>query len=51
MEMNFKPLLGRDVEIVFLLIQGKVMGLVKQTMKEEVAPQRQGLSPKRVRKG
>lgn len=30
-EINFKPLLAQeDLEIVFLLVQGKVVGLVKQ---------------------
>jgi hypothetical protein len=30
-EINFKPLLlEKDLEIVFLLVQGKVLGLVKQ---------------------
>jgi hypothetical protein len=37
-EINFKPLLaGQDLEIVFLLVQGKIMGLVKQTAKEAIA--------------
>jgi hypothetical protein len=36
-EVNFKPLLAeKDLEIVFLLIQGKVMGLVKQPAKEVI---------------
>jgi hypothetical protein len=36
--VNFKPLLaGMDLEIVFLLVQGKVMGLVKQTAKKVTA--------------
>jgi hypothetical protein len=34
-EINFKPLLlEKDLEIVFLLVQGKVVGLVKQPAKE-----------------
>ncbi len=34
-EINFKPLLGQgDLEIVFLLVQGKVVGLIKEAVKE-----------------
>jgi hypothetical protein len=34
-ESNFKPLLGQgELEIVFLLMQGKVIGLIKQAGKE-----------------
>jgi hypothetical protein len=37
-EINFKPLLDqKDLEIVFLLVQGKVIGLIKQAVKEVIA--------------
>ena len=36
-ELNFKPLLnGQELEIVFLLLQGQVIGLVKQGNNGEV---------------
>jgi hypothetical protein len=34
-ESNFKPLLRQaELEIVFLLLQGKVVGLIKESVKE-----------------
>ena len=36
-EVNFKPLLGQgELEIVFLLMQGQVVGLIKQRPNGEV---------------
>jgi hypothetical protein len=36
-EVNFKPLLGQDeLEIVFLLMQGQVLGVIKQPNNGEV---------------